>query len=284
MSERKAAAIRGFQIAFLIFAVVFLNAPLDKYVYAQWQWARDLDLSLGRALMIVSGGVILAFVPALRRQCAELLAPRIPRGRLHEVPLALGIGVIAGMGAFGGFALWHYSIGGEPALARAMGSHASHATQMREALTASNLVMFLFVAGLIGPIVEELAFRGLLYRAWTQAWGWAWAALASALVFGLFHGTVWPQFVGGIIYVVALRRGATLRTSIYAHALHNLVLWYPLLGQFMLPSGRSTGELHLWTPHLICLAATAVILPWYMWSARDSRVPRESEFAEPRIA
>ena len=283
MGERKAAAIRGLQITFLIFAVVFLNAPLEKYVYGQWQWARDLDLSLGRALMIISGGVVLAAVPALRRACAGLLAPRIPPGRVHEVALALGIDLIAGLGALGGFALWHYCVGGEPALARAMGDGASHAVQMSEALSASNVIMFVFVAGLVGPIVEELAFRGLLYRAWVPAWGWVWATVASALVFGLFHGTVWPQFMAGIVYVVAMRRGHAIRTSIYAHSLHNLLLWYPLLGQFVLPGGRATGELHLWTPHLICLAVIVVLLPWYMWSARDSRVARAA-VAEPGIA
>jgi membrane protease YdiL (CAAX protease family) len=144
--------------------------------------------------------------------------------------------------------------------------------------------MFVFIAGMVAPIVEELAFRGLLYRAWFPAWGWIGAALASSLVFGLFHGTVWPQFVAGIVYVIAMRRSGSLRTSIYAHALHNLVLWYPLLGQLLLPAGRSTGELHVWTAHLVCLVATAVILPWYMWTARDARLPRQSEFAEARIA
>ena len=283
MGERRAAAIRGFQIAFLIFAVVFLNAPLDKFVYEQWQWAEDLDLSLGRALIVVSGGVILAAIPALRRECSALLAPRIAIGRRDEVLLALGISLIASIGAMGGFALWNYALGGEPALARAMGSQSSHAVQMTDALSVSNVVMFVFIAALVGPIVEELAFRGLLYRTWLQAWGWIWAALASAFVFGLFHGTVWPQFLSGIILVVAMRRGRTIRTSIYAHALHNLLLWYPLLGQFLLPSGRSTGELHVWTPHLLCLAATVVILPWYMWSARDARLPRQNEF-EARIA
>jgi membrane protease YdiL (CAAX protease family) len=272
MGEKHAAAIQGFQVAFLIFALVFLNAPLDKYIYQQWEWAKELDLSLGRALMVVTGGVLLALISPIRRYCADLLKPRIPRGRRREVALALCIDLIAGMGAMGGFALWTYCVGGEPALARVMGSQPSDATQMREALSASSLIMFVFVAGLVGPIVEELAFRGLLYGAWLRAWGWRWAAVGSASIFGLFHGAFWPQLLSGIVLVVAMRRSGAIRTSIYSHALHNLLLWFPLLGQFLMPSGRSTGELHVWTPHLICLALTAIILPWYMWSARDSRL------------
>jgi membrane protease YdiL (CAAX protease family) len=284
MSERKAAAVRGLQIAFLIFAVVFLNAPLDKYVYAQWQWARDLDLSLGRALMIVSGAVVLAAIAPVRRECSRLLEPRIPRRRRGEVALAVSIGLLAGFATFGAIALWHYLRGGEPALARAMGEYPSHAEQLQRALSTGHLVMFIFVAGLIGPIAEELAFRGLLYNAWRRAFGWLGAAVASSLAFGLFHGLVWPQFIAGLIYVAAYRRSGSLRTSIYSHSLHNLLLWYPLVGQFLLPAGRSTGELHLWTFHLACLAGAVIAIPWYLWSARESRIARPSEFAEPGIA
>jgi membrane protease YdiL (CAAX protease family) len=284
MSERKDAAVRGFQIAFLIFAVVFLNAPLDKYVYERWQWARDLDLALGRALMLVSGAVILASIPPLRRECSRLLAPRIPQGRRREVAVALAIDLVAGFAVFGAIALWHYLRGGEPALARAMGEHASDAVQMREALSMGHLIMFVFVAGLIGPIAEELAFRGLLYHAWREAWGWLAAALASSLVFALFHSLAWPQFVSGLVLVAAYRRSGSLRTSIYAHSLHNLLFWYPLLGQLLLPSGRYTGELHVWTFHLVCLAATVIAVPAYLWSAREARIPKSSEFAEARIA
>ena len=283
MNATRASAKTGFQIAFLIFAVIFLNAPLDKFIYKNWQWALDLDIALGRPLMIISGAILLASIPPLRRACAELLAPRIPDGKRREVAFAVAIDLVAALGALGAFALWNYARGGEPGLARAMGEHSSHGVQMQQALSPGHLVMFVFVAGMIGPIVEELVFRGLLYKAWLDAWSWIWAALASSLVFGLFHGLVWPQFLAGIVFVVAWRRSGSLRTSIYSHALSNLLLWYPLLGQFMLPAGRSTGELYVWTPHLVCLAASAVLIPWYMWSARDSRVQRASAL-EPSIA
>src|SRR5207237_10889346 len=123
-----------------------------------------------------------------------------------EVLQALLIDMIASLGAMGGFALWWYASGGEPALARAMGETSSDSVQMDQALHSSNIVMFVFIAGTIGPIVEELAFRGLLYPAWRNAWGWIAATVASALVFGLFHGAVWRQFIAGIVYVVAMRR------------------------------------------------------------------------------
>lgn len=283
MTQQRTSSALGFQIAFLIFAVVFLNAPLEKYIYNQWIWARDANLELGRAFMIISGGILLATVPGLRRRCADLLAPHIPRGRRREVVVAVAMDMLCALGAMGAFALWTYQAGGEPALARAMGSHTPDHIQMERAFSPQSLLMFVFVAGLVAPIVEELAFRGFLYQAWKAAWGWLWAALASAFVFGLFHGTIVPQFLAGIVYVVAMRRSGSLRGAIYAHALFNLLAWFPLLGQFMLPAGRSTGELHLWTPHLVCLALATVLLPVYVWSARDARLPPPADFATPAL-
>jgi membrane protease YdiL (CAAX protease family) len=280
--DKRAAAL-GFQITFLTFAVVLLNAPLEKYVYSEWQWARDLELDLGRALMVITGGVLLLAVAPLRRRCAAMLEPRIPKGKIFEVALALAMMWLVSMAASAVLALTLYLIGGEPRLARAMGDFVGHEARIEEALQPSHLVMFVFVAGLIAPIVEELVFRGFLYRAWRDAWGWAWAALASATVFGLFHGIVVPQLLSGIVLVVAMRRTGSMRTNIYTHSLFNLLAWYPLLGQFVMPAGRSTGEIGVWWFQLACLALTLVALPLYMASARDASLPGEPEFAAPSL-
>jgi membrane protease YdiL (CAAX protease family) len=271
----RASSVPGFQIAFLAFAWVLLNAPLDAFVYGKWQWARDLGLDLGRALMVLSGGLVLLAVPALRRRCAEMLAPTIPEGRRREVALGMAMDWLVALGAIGVFVLVNYADGGEPGLARHMGERTPHDVAMQNALHPSAIVS-LCVAALIAPIVEELVFRGFLFRAWEAAWGWAWAGFASSVVFGLFHHvTVLPQFLAGLVFVVVMRRAATLRASIYVHASFNLLAWYPLLGQWIFPPGRSSGELHVWTVHLVCLAVAIVALPLYIGSARDANVARE---------
>jgi membrane protease YdiL (CAAX protease family) len=270
--HRRASAVYGFQIAFLAFAVVFLAAPLDKYVASTWQWARDLELPMGRPLIFLFASAVLFMVAPLRRRCEVLLAPRIAPGRRIEVIAGLVIHMIATLGVFGAIALSTWFAGGEPALARAMGEAPTHASQMDAALSTSGIVVFVFFAGMVGPIVEEIVFRGLLYPAWKEAWGWVTSSLATAVVFGLFHGAFWSQLLGSLVFVCVLRRTGALRAAIYTHALFNLLLWYPLLGQLMLPSGRSTGELHVWWPHIACLAVTLAALPWYMWMSRDAKV------------
>ena len=271
MNDRRAYAVLGFQIAFLAFATVFLMAPADRFFFSRWQWARDLELPLGRPMIFVVAAILLAAIPALRRRCSAMLADPVRPGTRRHIPVGVLLNLITAAGALGAFALWHWCVGGEPALARAMGERASHALEMEAALSTSSLVMFVFFGAAIAPVIEELVFRGMLYNAWTQAWGWVWGALGSALVFGLFHGAVLPQFFSGLVLVCVVRRTGSLRGSIYTHAIFNLLLWYPFLGQLILPSGRSTGEIHLWWPHLLCLALTLILLPWYMWSARDSR-------------
>jgi membrane protease YdiL (CAAX protease family) len=283
MQERGISPALGFQIAFLVFAVVFLNAPLERFILDQWEWAKDLDIPLGRPAIIASGGLLLLLIPMLRRRCAALLAIPIPRGAAHEVITALFLNYLAAMGALGVLALWTWGIGGEPALARRMGEGDADHTELARALSPGGIIFFIFVAGLLAPVVEELVFRGLLFSAWKNAWGWLRAAFASSLVFGLFHGLVIPQMLGGLVFVAAMRRTGSLRASIYAHALFNLSLWYPLLGQFALPRDRSTGELWVWTPHLVCFGLALAVLPWYLWSARDSRIPAPEDFEQRRL-
>jgi membrane protease YdiL (CAAX protease family) len=273
--DRRSSAILGFQIAFLTFAVVLLTAPADKYVFSQWQWARDLDLPIGRMMVLVVAAFFLISIDPLRRRCASLLAAPIAGGRHREIVYGIVLVLLVDFASAGGFALWHWSTGGEPRLARVMGAQDSHASSMDAALSTQGIVFFLIFAATIGPIIEEIVFRGLLYPAWKDAWGWLIGAFATSIVFGLFHGIFWPQLLGGLVFVCVLRKTRSLRASIYVHSASNFLMWYPVMGQFLFPLGRSTGELHLWSINLACLAICAVALPWYLWSARDARLPAE---------
>jgi uncharacterized protein len=263
----------GLQIGFLVFAVLLLAVPFDRHVLGQWQWARDADLPTGRIANFLLGGLILLGIPALRRESRQILSRGIPASRVAELALALAMNFVVSLGAFGAFALWSWSVAGEPGLARQMGEHSSHATEWANAISIAGLV-FLLIAGTVGPLVEELVFRGFLYRAWKRQWGWPASTVATSVAFGLAHGAFLPQLFASIVFICVMRRTGSLWSSIAVHATFNMLVWYPLLGQFLLPEGRSTGELHLWWLQLGCLAITVVALPLYMWMARDAKVPR----------
>lgn len=273
MPNARSENATGFQIAFLIFAVLLLAAPLDKYVFQQWTWVRETDFPLARVAIFVFAGLVLLAVPGLRRRCRELLAAPIPAEKRKEILAVIVFDYVAVLGAIGAFALFWWSLGGEPALARRMGEGATAAELWRRALSPGGIVLFLVVGGILAPIVEEIVFRGMLYPAWQVKWGWLASALATSLVFAVFHaqGIGVSQFLASILFICLLRRTGSLRAAIVAHSVFNISLWYPFLGRFLFPPGRETGELSVWVLHLACLAVTCIAVPAYMWMARDRR-------------
>lgn len=84
---------------------------------------------------------------------------------------------------------------------------------------------FFFVrAVLLAPLLEELLFRGLIYRRIRGLWGERAALLISALLFGLFHGNVTQGIFGflcGLMLAAAYERTDALLVSILMHAAAN---------------------------------------------------------------
>jgi membrane protease YdiL (CAAX protease family) len=102
--------------------------------------------------------------------------------------------------------------------------------------TAIRVVLVLSVA-FVAPIVEELMFRGLLYRVIERWRGPAAALFGSAMIFSLFHllgiGTqdpltaaavLVPQlFLVGIVLARQVQRHGRLGPAIFTHAGFNLI-------------------------------------------------------------
>jgi membrane protease YdiL (CAAX protease family) len=265
--------VTGFQIAFFVVALLFLAAPADKYLFDRWQWAKDLGFPLGRTMLFVSAGCVLLGFPALRRRCLGLLSTPIPSSKASEMAGVMLLHLVTGFAAAGVVALWTWNSGGEPALARLMGSQDTGPTQLRHALSLRGITTSFLLGGLIAPVIEELVFRGLLYPAWAAQWGWVRSALATSTLFAVLHPNMYSQFMASLLYICLFRRTGSLRAAIVIHATFNILMWYPLIGQFLFPSGghSSTGELSYWTLQIACLALALVALPVYMWMSRDAR-------------
>ncbi|MEA2720301.1 MAG: protease family protein [Candidatus Eremiobacteraeota bacterium] len=90
--------------------------------------------------------------------------------------------------------------------------------------TAIGVGLAILTMVLVGPLVEELVFRGLLFGALVQRVGVIASALATALLFGLVHGdpVLFPT-LAALGFVAALAYAATgnLWVSIMLHALNN---------------------------------------------------------------
>jgi membrane protease YdiL (CAAX protease family) len=271
----------GFQIAFLIFAVLLLAVPADRYFFARWEWAAQRDVPVGRIMIFVFAGILFVAVPALRRIARDLLAVPIPRKKLPEIAAATLLNLGVGFATFGALALWWWCSGGESNVARHIGEPLSDSVHLANALSMHGVVMVV-AGGLIAPLIEELVFRGLLYRAWERQWGWVPAAIASSLVFAFMHPAVYiSQFAAGLIFVCIFRRTGSLWAAIATHGIYNVLIWFPLLGRFVLPAGRETGQLQVWTAHLVCLAIIVVAVPMYMWMSRDAKTARTRDAVDP---
>ena len=89
------------------------------------------------------------------------------------------------------------------------------------------LIFFtLFVAG-IGPVIEEIFFRGYAYKAFRQKYGVMVAMVITSLIFSAFHlnlAAFVPIFLLGMFLCYLYEATGSLVPSMTAHMLHNLLM------------------------------------------------------------
>jgi membrane protease YdiL (CAAX protease family) len=98
-------------------------------------------------------------------------------------------------------------------------------------LGAIATVEFAFFAIVAAPLLEELAFRGLLLRAFSERFDARWAIVLQAVCFGAYHFNPSlgrfniPNIIGlaviGAVFGLAATRWRRLGPSLVAHALFN---------------------------------------------------------------
>ena len=93
---------------------------------------------------------------------------------------------------------------------------------------AGDRAPMVLVAGLVGPVAEEVYFRGVIYG-FFRRWGVAAAVAASAILFAAAHtaGTGQipvTQIVGALVFAAAYEITGSLITPMTIHVLGNLAL------------------------------------------------------------
>jgi membrane protease YdiL (CAAX protease family) len=90
-----------------------------------------------------------------------------------------------------------------------------------------------FTVVVIGPLTEEIVYRGLLYRAFRDRIGVPMALLLSGLIFAITHlelDHIVALWLIGVIFAWVTERSGSLLPAIAAHSLYNglslgLYLW-----------------------------------------------------------
>lgn len=90
-------------------------------------------------------------------------------------------------------------------------------------LDPANWVALLF-AVVVAPLLEELVFRGVLFRGWRVRWSPVVALLVSSAAFGACHKLALGSFLSGVTYALLYTRTRSLWANLLAHSLHNGVV------------------------------------------------------------
>ena len=130
--------------------------------------------------------------------------------------------------------VWAISFGAAAAIALLIihfaGIKVTALFRMQLSSDSCRLTAFLLAGVLIGPIAEEIFFRGILYG-FFRRWGIPAAVILSTLLFVFPHsnspGLAFPitQLVGGILFSVAYEIEKNLLVPITIHSLGNLAIF-----------------------------------------------------------
>lgn len=264
-------AATGIQIAFLIFAVQFFAMLAARALAPLVGWPAAHFELLGQIAVISFAIAILFGFPALRRRCRTELGAPIEPHAWPELLAALAAKLLVPFAAVGVIVAHAFATGAAATLPERIPT-ADPAQAWEFTLSPYGLVRMLFLSWFLGPIVEEIVFRGFLYRAFEQRWGWLASMAMTSILFGLLHPSrIVATAVGSVILICLLRRSGSLRACILAHAAYNILVSWPMLGQALMtaPAGNPAAP-STWPLPLASLALSLVVVPVYAWLARGT--------------
>ena len=91
----------------------------------------------------------------------------------------------------------------------------------------ANLALLFLAGGFIGPVAEEIFFRGVLFSA-LRNWGATAAITGSTVIFAAAHaGAGFPiiQCIGGLVFAYANENSRSLAAPMVIHILGNLAIY-----------------------------------------------------------
>jgi membrane protease YdiL (CAAX protease family) len=269
----------GLQIAFLAFAVMLLAAPLTNAAVRLLALEGPLLTLAQKGAHFFLACLLIVAVPPMRLRVTQMLRVPIPRSMRTEVIAAWLLKLAAAFGGVAALALW-FLVQEGPVRVESMTVDVDRAVV--NAYSRLGL-MVLFLSTTIGPVIEEIVFRGFMYRAFERQWGWVVSLLATSALFGLYHPHFWSAFTSSVILICLLRRTGSLWAPILVHMFYNLMLWWPLLGQYAFPHGVVLTDPWSWLFHGICLAFAVIAVPGYVYMSRERNVT-PTLFLEPNGA
>lgn len=119
-------------------------------------------------------------------------------------------------------------------------------TSTAETIYGSGMLVQILAAGIAGPIVEELIFRGLIYKRIKKMSSVMIAGILSSLLFGLYHGN-WIQapyaFIIGMVCVFVYEKYKSIIAPILLHISANMLSVGISYAATKIPAAEETVEI-----------------------------------------
>ncbi len=194
---------------------------LGAVIAVEVLWRAGLGVILGHPMMtlgavrLLQAGLIILIVFIRQKRLASIglslkgLPPGIKKGCIWSAGFGLLVllgGVLVYVMGINSLSLIHTPLPADP----------------------GHVLPFFILGGLIGPLTEEIFFRGILYG-FFRRWGALTAILLSTFVFILAHPVFpsipIPQVVGGLLFALAYEVEKNLMAPITIHSLGNMAIF-----------------------------------------------------------
>jgi len=142
----------------------------------------------------------------------------------------------------------------------------------------------LFALCVLAPVLEEVAFRGLLLHRWSARFGVRWAMLLSSALFGIVHSDPIGAFAFGLAMSVLYLRTGSLLLPVICHALNNFVVWLFELGHVVVNGSEDIYTLETFQSEwYIGVATGAVCLVWFAFYVRGRHTRKDVLWQLPSL-
>jgi membrane protease YdiL (CAAX protease family) len=196
----------------LVISLVSFTEVLFRY-FAEYVPVNTLTYTL--AVRVIQMALILSF----SLQYCGVLTARL----FHEIYIGITVAVVFGILVF------------LTDLSSRLVIHSGLLSLLIAKQPVDNPLLFFLTGCMVGPFVEELFFRGLLYSWMRQRTSLSVSIILSSLLFASLHGTVSPvQLIGGLLFASIFEWRKNIWAPFAVHCLANVGIWLvPYLYPFM---------------------------------------------------
>lgn len=248
-----------------------------------WLWPLAGTFALVVAFMAVTSRADVPFVPTAYAAYGFLFLAALrsltqagmgtgdvfgaPPGEVKSWPLVIVL--VPVMFSFAAMTLWATAFVASwvsPGFGRYLLREQNDPGPLRALNEAGSTWLILFIV-VVGPVVEEVVFRGLVLRRWIARKSLWRGVVGSSLVFALLHPPFWiGAFVIGIFLALLYLVTRSLYAPIAFHAMYNGLITFMVLGAGEAGPAREEMTLEAFRRQWIGQAALLLVSGWIIFS------------------